>query len=422
VTPFGYFGGQLLNRGERIAVVRPDGRTVTAVPYDDEAGWPAGADGGGYSLEVIDPMGDPADPANWRASTAINGSPGVANPAAPSPAVMFYEIYSTSPDETDFLELRSQSTADVDLSGWTIWKVGNAARFIFPDGTTLHPSAYVAVMCDKLTNAPGLHAPFALGSDGDTFILSTKSGQRIDARSIGAQVAGKSSGLLNGKWRLLADRTPGADNSAAAELGSSQSLVFNEWLANPLPGADDWLEIYNTDPTHPFDLRGLFLGVTNQMYEIVTPMFVGPGGFVRLFANQSSAGLDFKLPAEGETIKLYDAIGNVLNQVTYGAQAEGVSEGRFPDGANNIVSFAYATPAAANTLNFPVAFNAPTIDSLHLGWLAIVGTKFQVQAASDLTLPVNWQGVADVTADNPAPFVDLPLGAENRYFRVVRLP
>lgn len=422
VTPFGYFGGQLLNRGERIAIVRPDGRTVTAVPYDDEAGWPTEADGAGYSLEVIDPMGDPADPANWRASSSINGSPGAANPTAPLPVVVFNEIYSTSADETDFLELRSRSTTDVDLSGWTIWKVGNATRFIFPDATTLHPGAYLVIMCDKMTNAPGLHAPFALGSDGDTLVLTSKSGRRIDARTIGAQVAGKSSGLLDGKWRLLADRTPGAENSAPADLGSPQSLVFNEWFTNPLPGADDWLEIYNTDPTHPVDLRGLFLSVTNQMYEIVTPIFIGPAGFVRLFANQSSGGLDFKLPAEGETIKLYDAIGNVLNQITYGAQAEGVSEGRFPDGANNIVSFAYATPAAANTLNFPVAFNVPTIDSLHLAWPAIVGAKFQVQAASDLTLPMNWQGVADITADNPAPFVDLPVGAENRYFRVVRLP
>jgi hypothetical protein len=423
VTPFGYFGGQLLNRGERVAVVQADGRVVTAVPFDDEGGWAAEADGVGYSLEVIDPMGDPADPANWRASAALNGTPGLANPQRPAPAVVFNEIYSTSPDTTDFLELHSQSTTDVDLSGWTIWKVGNATRFVFPAGTVLAPGAYVVVNCDRTTNAAGLHASFALDSQGDTFVLSTKSGLRVDARSIGEQVAGKSSGLLDGRWQLLATRTPGGDNSAAAELGSASSLVINEWFANPPAGVDDWLEIYNMDPTRAVDLRGLFMGVTNQMYEIVSPIFIGPGAFARLYANQLSGGLDFKLPLEGATIKIYDALGNVLRQVTYGPQLEGVSEGRFPDGASTIVSFAYPTPGAPNTLNFPVQFGVNDVNALQLAWPAIIGTKFQVQATGDLNPPANWQGVADVTADSNTPNAQIPIGAaDNRFFRVVRTP
>ncbi|HEY6229221.1 MAG TPA: lamin tail domain-containing protein [Verrucomicrobiae bacterium] len=422
VTAFGYFGGQLLNRGEHIAVVRPDGRVVTAVPFDDEAGWPAEADGRGYSLEVIDPMAEPSDPANWRASAQVNGTPGRANPERPAPAVVFNEVYATSPDTTDFLELRSQVTTNVDLSGWSIWKIGNSTRFYFPAGTTLDAGAYIVVKCDRLTNSPGFHAPYALDSQGDTYVLSTKTGVRVDARTVGEQVFGKSSGLLNGTWQLLAERTPGADNSTAAELGSPSSLVINEWFANPPTGQDDWFEIYNTDPTRAIDLRGLFMGVTNQMCEILTPIFVGPGAFVRPYANEVSGGLDFRLPAEGETIKIYDALGNVLHQVTYGAQAEGISEGRYPDATSSIVSFAYATPGAPNTLNFPVQFAAMANNSLQLEWPAIAGMKFQIQGAADLTPPVSWQGVQDVTAANTVPVVELQVGADNRFFRVVRLP
>jgi hypothetical protein len=422
ISVFGYFGGQLVNSGERVAVVRPDGRVATAVPYDDEGGWAAEADGRGYSLEVIDPLGDPADPANWRASAQLNGTPGRANPERPVPAVVFNEIYSTSADTTDFLELHSQTMIDVDLSGWTIWKVGNPVRFVFPAGTTLTPGSYLVVQCDRMTNEAGFHSPWALDSDGDTLVLSAKTGARVDARSIGVQVLGKSSGFLEGRWQLLTERTPGAANSAAAELGSPQTLVFNEWYSNPPTSSADWLEIHNTDPTRAVDLRGLFLGITNQMFEVMSPVFVGPGAYARLYADQESGGLDFKLPAEGATLKIYDALGNVLHQVTYAAQVEDVSTGRFPDGAATVVDFAYATPGAANTLNFPIEFALTDVNALGIAWPAIIGMRFQVQAAADLTPPVAWQGVVDVTAQNKSPFVQLQVGADNRFFRVVRLP
>lgn len=422
VTTFGYFGGQLLNRGERVAVVRPDGRVVTAVPFNDEGGWPVEADGRGYSLEVIDPMGDPADPANWRASAQINGTPGRQNAAVTPPSVVFNEIYSTSSDTTDFIELHSQTTANVDLTGWSIWKVGNSTRFYFPAGTILEPGAFVVVNCDRLTNSPGFHAPYALDSQGDTYVLSTKTGVRVDARTVGEQAVGKSSGLLNGSWELLAQPTPGANNSARAELGSASSLIINEWLANPATGSEDWFEIYNTDMTRAVDLRGLFMGVTNQMYEIVRPIFVGPGAYVRLYTDELSDGLDFKLPAEGGTMKIYDAVGTVLHQVSYGAQVEGISEGRYPNATSSIVSFAYATPGAPNTLTFPVTFAVADVASLELDWPAIVGMKFQVQAAPDLNLPIKWQGVADITATSTAATTTVPMDGGNRFFRVVRLP
>jgi hypothetical protein len=44
--------------------------------YDGGAPWPATPDGDGPSLEIIDPLGDASNPANWRASAAIGGSPG----------------------------------------------------------------------------------------------------------------------------------------------------------------------------------------------------------------------------------------------------------------------------------------------------------------------------------------------------------
>src|SRR5258705_460228 len=54
VVVAGYFADSLNNGGERLAILDSAGNTVTSVNYDDDNGWPAGADGAGASLEIID--------------------------------------------------------------------------------------------------------------------------------------------------------------------------------------------------------------------------------------------------------------------------------------------------------------------------------------------------------------------------------
>ena len=56
----------------------PLGDTIQDFVYNNAAPWPTGPDGNGPSLEIIDPLGDPAAPANWRASATVGGSPGAA--------------------------------------------------------------------------------------------------------------------------------------------------------------------------------------------------------------------------------------------------------------------------------------------------------------------------------------------------------
>ena len=74
-TTSGYTG-KLDNAGEAIALLGPLGETLQSFAYDDNSPWPTPPDGDGPSLEIIDPLGNPADPANWRASAVDNGTPG----------------------------------------------------------------------------------------------------------------------------------------------------------------------------------------------------------------------------------------------------------------------------------------------------------------------------------------------------------
>ncbi|HEY3392942.1 MAG TPA: lamin tail domain-containing protein, partial [Lacipirellulaceae bacterium] len=79
----GYGAANLSNGGERIALLGPLGETLQDFVFDDEAPWPTSPDGGGYSLQIIDPLGDASDPANWRASNFLGGSPGGTDDSIP---------------------------------------------------------------------------------------------------------------------------------------------------------------------------------------------------------------------------------------------------------------------------------------------------------------------------------------------------
>jgi hypothetical protein len=59
--------------------------------------------------------------------------------------------------------------------------------------------------------------------------------------------------------------------------------------------------------------------------------------------------LNFKLAAQGDQIALYDPNAQLVDQVSFGSQVEGVSQGRLPDGSATIVCFpGTASPAAPN--------------------------------------------------------------------------
>ncbi|MCI0538905.1 MAG: lamin tail domain-containing protein, partial [Verrucomicrobiales bacterium] len=88
----GYFNRALANGGEKLTLRNAEGRTITSVEYNDENGWPLPADGRGPSLELLDPDGDPNDPASWRASALPGGSPGTAPIVVVPNAVQLNEV------------------------------------------------------------------------------------------------------------------------------------------------------------------------------------------------------------------------------------------------------------------------------------------------------------------------------------------
>ena len=76
LAPDGYGDANLSNSGETVTLRDATGSLIRSFTYSDSSPWPTAPDGGGPSLEIIDPKGDPNDPTNWRASLASGGSPG----------------------------------------------------------------------------------------------------------------------------------------------------------------------------------------------------------------------------------------------------------------------------------------------------------------------------------------------------------
>ena len=323
---------------------------------------------GGRSIEINDPTGDPDDPANWRLSASANGTPGTIAALPPPGSVLINEVMALNASALtnggtypDWIELVNTGTNTASLAGWSLSDDGNPGKFVFPGGTVIPAGGFLVVFCDAQTNAPGLHTGFALSGQGERVFLFDAQANRADAFSFGPQVSDLSVGRVGGYWQLTVP-TPNAANQLAS-VGGASGLVINEWLANAAAGQSDWLELYNPSSL-PVALRGLYLGTSNALFQITAVSYLPAGGYVQLLADELPGPdhLNFKLPAEGGAIVLYDAFGVEINRVTYGPQLDGISQGRLPDGSANLVSFPGS--ASPGTTNFVVASSGPRLNEL----------------------------------------------------------
>ncbi len=359
VTATGYFDGGLSNNGQQLALVNPSGAIVDAVNFLPNKGWPTAANGNGPSLERINPLGNPDDSSNWQASAANGGTPGRANSTPVTGPFQLSEIMANNVSAVSnggafppWIEIQNTSGTAASITGWQLSDPVTSAKYTFPSATTIPANGYLVVWCDSATTAPGLHTGFTLNAAGDTMQLLDSGKVRRDAVQFGNQPANYSIGKIGGVWQLN-NPTPTAANTAAT-LAPANSVVLNEWMANPTPPNASWIELYNKSSTLPAALQGDILQMTNGLFTITALTFLSPNGYLQLFTDELGGAnhVDFVLPAAGTTLALLDANGNSLDTVTFGAQTQNVSQGRNPDGGATIASFPNGgSPGAGNFAN-----------------------------------------------------------------------
>lgn len=122
---------------------------------------------------------------------------------------------------------------------------------------------------------------------------------------------------------------------------------------------EDWIEIYNAGNT-PVDLAGYYFSdepANPLLYQVPAG---SPGlttvpahGFLLLWADKNltegAHHINIKLSSSGEILTMVAPDGTTLvNTVTFGAQSENVSYGRYPDGTAFFQLFTSPTPGATN--------------------------------------------------------------------------
>jgi hypothetical protein len=182
--------------------------------------------------------------------------------------------------------------------------------------------------------------------------------------------------------------TPGAPN-----VGREINVFINEWmaantnsLADPADGAfDDWFELYNAGES-AVDLGGYWLTDNlnaPQGFQIPTNgQYVIPaGGFMLVWADgepgqnspeRADLHASLQLNRDGEQIGLFTPNGSTLiDGVTFGAQTNDLSEGRFVDGAATRYFMITPTPRAPNVIggagNTPPVINPIANRTITLG-------------------------------------------------------
>jgi len=290
----------------------------------------------------------------------------ITTPAAP--AIVLNEILANNQALTnaagrtpDWVELYNPGINSIDLSDLSLSDdPGVRRKWVFANGTTLPPAGYLVIEFDESLPSSATNTGFALNASGDAVYLFRRpsdGGSVLTSLTFGLQAADFSIGRMpngNGTWAVTLP-TRNSQNVAAG-LGNASFLKINEWMANPL-GGDDWLELYNPN-AQPVDLSGLAL-TDNPSERNKSPFlprsFIGPGGHVKLIADDNQGnGADhvaFRLDAGGDFIGLYWPSGTQIQTVSFGPQAAGISEGRFPDDGTAIASFPdSASPGSPNYL------------------------------------------------------------------------
>jgi len=250
VDVFAAYRGKLDNGGERVRLVDTDGTVVTSVRYNDKAPWPEQADGDGFSL-VFDGTGDQDEPAKWRASNLIGGSPGY-DDGAPYRVLVNEALTHTDPPLRDAIELYNAGATSVNIGGWYLSDSDNNYRKFLIPSCSLPAGGYVVFDETDFNTDTNDPACFALDSaHGDEVYLT-----RWDAHSNLLYLAAEDFGAAANGVAFGRHTTSDGDvdfvaQSVSNTLGAANAyprvgpVVINELMDHPVDGDDEFIELHN---------------------------------------------------------------------------------------------------------------------------------------------------------------------------------
>ncbi|GEM_PF-2171850 len=370
----------LNNDGDTIFLRDADSSIVDAAVYSVSGSWEHN-----ISIELIDYSADNSDPANWQVCTDPAGAtPCEENSAsapptsAPDLSVSWIDIYPENPrpDEPCTISVKIRNIGDETAAGFNFF------------GGYIQGSETTIVATEPL---PEIAA-------GDSVWVEFELTLPAGTYTIYAAV----------------DDTVGTNNHRTYEItitepGEAPRIIITEIMFKPTVVSEEWIEIYNDDDS-PVDLANWTIADATGSATLTTESFVvNPGEYAIL--SQSDIADRFScavlvaegwryLNNDGDSIRLYDSFGNLVDSAFYSASdswendvsAERDSlyaDGGNPDNWSACTDPAGSTPCADNSV-WPTDYD-----------LAIVGmsvSPFRPEPDQPCTVAVEIQNEGTNTA------------------------
>ena len=273
--------------------------------------------------------------------------------------IMFHPTNRPDGRNLEFIEIYNSNPWFEDLSGH---RLSGDMGYTFPAGTMIAGLGYRVVAANPadmqavyglanvlgpLTNSTPGNNTNILDNGGGAFRLRDElNAVLLDVAyddeppwPAGADGAGHSLVLARPSYGEGDSRAWAASDRAGGSPGgydtitalATRSVLINEILAHTDPPLEDFIELFNYSSA-PVDLGGCVLtdDPTTNRFRLAAGTSIPARGFLAF----TQAQLGFALNADGETIYLLAADGSrVLNALRFRDQENGVSFGRYPDGA-----------------------------------------------------------------------------------------
>lgn len=294
--------GNLDNGGEWVRLQDASAVLVDELNYDDTAEWDGPrTDGGGYSLELINPGLDNNTATSWTGSATLAGTPGARNSVYLSdafPSISGLAHQPLQPATTDVVTVSATVVDDHGLQAVTLmWSVGGV-----PQGSlAMSPAGG-----DDWSAAIG---PFPEGSHVDLRVEAVDSADQASTSEVHALYV--------------------TDHA----ITDSQLMFTEIQYTDACHGHADWVELHNASAS-AIDLGGWIFKDNDDSHSFTIPAgtqipaggyLVLSGGAALLAADTGISNLvgdfDFGLSSGGDAVRVFTPWGVLVDAVEYSVTA-----------------------------------------------------------------------------------------------------
>lgn len=258
---------------------------------------------------------------------------------AAEPTVVLNEVFT--PGSSDWVEIYNTSPNEIDISRWKLLDNNSTTPIkIFPTNTRIDPGEFLVW---KVSNR--------LNIDGDSVKLIDRNEIEVDKFEYTSSVENKSFARIPdgiGSW--FGDRNPtkGATNGSNPPSSDSEvntktgKIILSEFMPNP-DGGQEWVELYNPN-SFDIDIGGWKIDDiegASSPFKIPENIKINAKSF-KLFSFSS------KLNNSGDSVRLINKGGSVLETYTYDKTTKGVSFAKNAKGTWQLTST--PTPGSKNKI------------------------------------------------------------------------